>query len=564
MSKVALIGLDGADPDLIRRWRSYLPNLSLLIEKGSFGKLRSSIPPLTVPAWNCIYTGKNPAKLGVYDFLYREKGSYRVRILNSSMLQAPTVWETLSRAKRRVAVLNVPLTYPPKPVNGTIVSGLPLPLVGGKPTTTYTYPPEFSAELDEHVGGYTFPVPVDIPEDMILREVTWKGGAIRRETTMPSEGAEKKLIDAAKYMLAKEEWDFYTVILRELDLASHFYWKYFDKNHPQYQSKSTWAASNPLLDAYVRMDETVGEIVSMLDQNTTVFILSDHGNGPLYRRFYVNEFLRRLRLLSLRRRTLWRMKAGSSFKSTALRMMRLLNRIGGAGFVKRVPKTVGKAVRLVDQFEGNVERIDWGRTKAYSFGEVGRIFLNVKGREPQGTVEPGQEYEHVRDFIIQKLQELRHSSADPSSTTAIYKREDIYSGPFLDSAPDIVFIMDNYECTSSSQLVSSRLFGQDLRNSGFHRPDGILMAAGPDIKPGHVVNANVCDITPTILHLMGLALPEDLDGQPLLSMFRPGSDVVKRAVQYESPSQLSAEQLAWSEEEQRKVGEQLRRMGYLG
>jgi predicted AlkP superfamily phosphohydrolase/phosphomutase len=564
MAKVALIGLDGADPDLIVRWRGYLPNLSRLMRCGSYGKLRSSIPPLTVPAWNCIYTGKNPGKLGVYDFAYRERGSYRIKIVDSSMVAGENVWEILSRKSKRVAVANAPLTYPAKPVNGIMVSGLPLPISDGRPTRTYTHPPEFSAELDEKVGGYTFSVPFDIPADMTAREVAWQGGAIRRESTMQQGSVEKKQIDAAKYVLTKEDWDFYTVVLREIDLVSHFAWKHHDKSEAHRRGKISEEGDNPLLNAYITADKTVGEIVSMLDKDTVVFVVSDHGNGPLYLRFYLNEFLRRLGLLSLRKTTLWRLNAGSRFKAAALWALRQLIRIDGAGLAKRIPRRLGKAARLVDQFEGNVERIDWSRTKAYSFGEIGRIFINVKGREPQGIVEPGEEYEKLRDFIIERLNELTDPATGKKFLDRVFKGEEIYRGEFAGEAPDILFYMDGLRCIASTRLGHRLLFDEEDLTSGTHRPYGIFMAYGSGIRKGASVRLDICDVAPTILHIMGLPVPDDMDGRPALGILEPGSEAARRPVTYEKTTSTLGKTFEWSADEEKKLEEQLRGLGYLG
>jgi predicted AlkP superfamily phosphohydrolase/phosphomutase len=188
----------------------------------------------------------------------------------------------------------------------------------------------------------------------------------------------------------------------------------------------------------------------------------------------------------------------------------------------------------------------------------------VKGREPQGTVEPGQEYEHVRDFIIQKLQELTDPATGAKVVDRVFKREEIYCGGFLDEAPDILFYMDGLKCITSTRLGHHSLFDGEKLISGTHRHFGIFMAYGDMIRKGASVEVGICDVAPTILHIMGLPIPEDMDGRPVLDILEPHSEAARRSVAYQKPIAAPAKTFEWTREEEKKLEEQLRDLGYLG
>jgi predicted AlkP superfamily phosphohydrolase/phosphomutase len=563
MVKVLVIGLDAAEPSLIEEWQDQLPNIGRIMREGVYARMRSSDPPQSVPAWNCLCTGKNPGKIGVYDFFYRESSTYRIRVVNSTIVRTPNVWKILSTKGKRVVIIGVPTTFPPEEVNGIMVCGLPLPVTEGKPVSNYTYPSELSNEIDKIVEGYEYAVSFNIPENFVVSDLSWATSTLAHDK---KEGglsrAEEKQLLIAKHLLQSSDWDYFMVVFRELDRVGHFMWKYMDKSHPQFEDQP------PLREAikrvYIRMDEIIGELLRLVGNDTIVLLVSDHGFGPLHRRFYVNEFLQRIGMLRLKRSKSVQVRLAQKLRFGAPEIMQILLNLRLHWIVRLVPNRFRQMVRSIDQFEGNLRNIDWAKTKAYSYGEIGRVFLNVKGREPHGIVEPGGEYDRVRDFIVQSLGALTDPASGSRIVDRVFKREEIYSGEFTEEAPDLLFYMDGLRCIASTRLGYRSLFDNESLTNGTHRPYGIFMAYGNSIRKGASVNLGICDIVPTILHIMGIPIPDDMDGTPIVDILEPDSEMARRPVAYEKPVRGGEKVFQWSPEEERKLEEQLRGLGYLG
>ena len=560
-----VIGLDAAEPSLIQKWKDDLPNLSRIMREGVCGRMRSSDPPLSVPAWNCLCTGKNPGKIGVFDFFYRKKDSYAIKIVDSTAVRAPTVWRILGENGKKVVVIGVPLTFPPEEVKGLIVSGIPLPAKEGRPLGSYTYPAELSETIDKLVGGYEYALSFNIPEDFSVNNLSWATSTLAQDLRMQGlSKAEEKQLQVAKHLLQNSDWDYFMVVFRELDRVGHFMWKYMDETHPQFKDCGDSSLGDVIRRVYMRMDNIVGELMTLAGNDVIVLVVSDHGIGPLHRRFFVNEFLQRINMLKLKAKKRLTLRISQRLKFRAPEIMQLLLRVGLHRIVTFMPRKLRGMVRSIDQFEASVEAVDWSKTKAYSFGEVGRVFLNVKGREPQGIVQPGEEYEQIRNIIIQKLEELTDPATGAKIVDKALKREEIYFGEFLESAPDILFYMDGFKCITSTRLGYPTMFENEKLTSGTHRPYGIFMAYGKDVRKGASIDVDICDVTPTVLHIMGLRIPHDMDGRVLLDIFEPDSETCRRPVAHEKYEAPKTRDFEWSPEEEKKVREQLGALGYLG
>ena len=346
VERVMIFGLDCAPPELVfDRWRGDLKNLSHLMEEGIYGELESTIPPITVPAWTSMMTGKSPGTLGFYGFRNRADYSYdKLVFANARYVKDDTVWDVLSRERKRSVVIGVPQTYPPKPLNGCLIASFLTP----DTTRQYTYPPELKEEVEDLVGEYM----VDVDnfrtddKDHLLRQIY---------------DMTERRFRVAKHLMMAKPWDFFTVVEIGLDRIHHGFWKFFDKGHHKYEAGSGY--EDAIKDYYLYLDRQVGEMLSLVGKHTAVMVVSDHGAKRMEGGFCINEWLMDKGYLALEER----------------------------------PREMAPL---------SMDRIHWRRTTAW--GEGGyycRLFLNVKGREPRGTIERSR-YDEVRDTLKRELEGL--------------------------------------------------------------------------------------------------------------------------------------------------------------
>jgi len=543
MSKVFLIGLDCANPNLIREWKSLLPNLGKMIEGGVFGKLESTIPPATCPAWNCLATGKNPAKIGIFHLLalpFTEQGGFQ--IVNFSYQDGRSVWDILGDNDMHVGIINVPTTYPPQPVNGFMVSGgLLTPLYRD---ADYTFPPELKSELDKAVGGYEVAPLIDT-------SVPNKEGEYLEKLKRNMD----KQVEAVKYLITNYPWDFLMYVCCETDCVQHYFWHHMDATHPKHDVNKGQQYGHAIQEIYQRADRAVGELMAAAGDDTTFVVVSDHGSGPLYGYFLVNEWLRKIGFLTLQdQKQSWQ---EIIMRRLLVPLKRFLITYCSPELVNLLLKITPR--RLLERFliregvkrEGIrlMQAIDWSTTKAYGLVGDGSIFVNLKGREDHGIVEPG-DYEDIRAQITEKLYELR-DPAGRKVVDRVFKREEIYEGKYLDVAPDLLFTLDGFRYVQRADIGGGAVWTEPV-TSGGHSMDGTFIAYGPDIAKGvEIQNARIYDVAPTILHLFQLPVPTDMDGRVLLEIFDKKSSYAKSPVAYQDSER---EQLSQRIRELRKLG----------
>ena len=453
--RVMVIGLDCATPQLVfDQWRDELPSLRKLMERGTYGELESTIPPITVPAWMSMMTGKDPGRLGFYGFRNRADYSYdRMRIANSKAVVEDTVWDILSRDGRTVVLVGVPQTYPVKPTNGYIITSFLTPSTGSQ----YTYPAELKEEIESLVGEYMLDVENFRTEDKddLLRQIY--------------EMTEKRL-KVVKHLVALKDWDFFMLVEMGIDRIHHGFWKFFDPQHKKYQPGSPY--QDAIKDYYRYLDGEIGQILDMLDEDTVVLVASDHGARHMEGGICINEWLKREGYLAL----------------------------------KEEP---GEIVPLE-----KVE-IDWDRTMAWGAGGYyGRLFLNVRGREPQGIIPPEQ-YESVRDEIVHKLSQITDEDGVNIGTVA-YRPQDVYS-ECRNVPPDLMVYFGNLSWRSVGSMghgdfrTRENDIGPDDAN---HAQQGIFIMYDPrEQGRGRVEGLQVMDVAPTVLDLFGLPVPKDMQGK---------------------------------------------------
>jgi predicted AlkP superfamily phosphohydrolase/phosphomutase len=554
--KVLVIGLDGATFDLIQPWAAggYLPTFSRLMNQGAHGRLHSTIPPMTAPAWTSFATGTNPGKHRLYDWIAREPGSYRFSPVTGLDGKAPTIYTLLSQAGRRVCTLNVPMTYPPVPVNGVMVSGMPAPST----QNTITYPADLFQDIVQAVGDYVlYPDPGQAYSDSGVDAFLDR---LYRTTDVR--------VRTFEYLRAREAWDFAMIVFNGTDTICHALWKYMDPEHPLHDPSRYAKYGSAIRDYYQLIDKHLARVVEGLDEDTTLVIMSDHGFGPFHKFIHVNNWLMEQGLMQIRPGLRPRLKENLFHLGLApMNVYDTLMRLGLGALKREVVR--GQGQRLLKTLFLSFEDVDWSQTRAYSLGNVGQIYVNLAGREPLGCVQPGAEYERVRENIIARLWELRDPETGEGVVEAVYRREEVYSGAQLEHAPDILFLPRRLEYFGFGEYEfgSHKIIEAMKRGiSGTHRMNGVFLAYGGPVQPGVVFeDAQIVDLAPTILHLMGERVPEHMDGVVLHQMLRgPVLPAQRSGRPDEWNDQPSADNGGLTEEEKQALTDRLRSLGYVG
>lgn len=556
MAHVFVIGLDGATLDLIAPWAraGLLPTFARLMKEGSYGPLRSTIPPMTAPAWTSFMTGKNPGQHGLIDWIRRDAGAYSASPTSGAHCTEPSIWSILSRRGRRVCVFNVPMTYPPTPVNGVLIAGLPAP----SKSAPLTYPPELQAELDDMAGGEYLLYPDPGP--------AYSESGVERfiQHLYATTQARLRVLEALRQ---REAWDFLMVVFNGTDTAQHALWKYMDVNHPLYNPRLGRRYGQTILHYYQYLDGWLGNMLPRLASDTVVLGMSDHGFGPFHKFIHVNRWLWQEGFLCLQDTPQARRKAHLfEWGLAPMPVYNWLMRLGLGSLKREVVRGQGQSwlKRLFLSFDD----VDWGRTQAYALGNVGQIYLNVVGREPQGCVMPGAAYDTVRTNIMARLRELRDPATGEPVVETVYSGQALYQGKFAAQLPDVVFLPTRLEYFGFGEFEfgSPRVIEAMQRGiSGTHRLNGLFMAWGPGVRAGAPPdNATLLDLAPTILHLLGEAIPSDMEGRVLHEVLA-GELAAAERVRYCSPDGAAGEYSAeFSPTEAEALRQRLRGLGYAG
>lgn len=511
---IAIVGLDGATWDLAAPLMAAgdMPVLRGLSERGASGVLRSTVPPVTFPAWSSFMTGVNPGKHGVFDFTRRLPGTYEITFVTSRDRRVPTIWRLLSDAGRRVAVLGVPTTYPPEPVNGIVVGGFDSPLATGI-DGSFVHPRAFYREMLAAVGPYSI---TDFQELRI--GPGWHAGALPKILA-----AIDRKRELARYVLAREPWDCFMVLFGEADTVSHHFWMFADPASPRFDAAGAARFGSALRDVYRRLDDALGAVVAALPPAATVLVASDHGfGGAGTTALHLNRWLAEQGWLAFRRGAhAWPGRLARGVRRLALSAL-------PRGVQERLVRRAGRD--LARRLEGwsRLGAIDMARTRAFSeeLNYAPSIWLNVRGRDPAGTVAPGAEYDALVAAISAALLAWRHPVSGARIVHAAHRRDAIYHGPAVAEAPDLVLELalengysyaclptrpDERRCVRPLALTEYSA-GKGGGMNGSHRARGLWALAGPGVERCAGAEAAITDVAPSVLHLGGLAVPAWMDG----------------------------------------------------
>jgi predicted AlkP superfamily phosphohydrolase/phosphomutase len=548
--RVVVIGLDSAtwlmmDP-LLEAGR--LPNLGRLMAEGGHGPLRSSIPYVSAAAWVSFATGSNPGRHGVYDFVRREADGYGVEVVNANTVQLPTLWHLLSERGMRVGVLNVPVTYPPRPVRGALVTGMLTPGLH----SDFTYPKELKTRLLRAVPDYRLEQTVLGAVPRVEMKERLQRGA--------TEGAEQRAAAARFLMREVGEWDFFMVVFTGLDRLQHYLWDDTDPRHPLYDPISADRFGDAIHAHYEQLDRLIGDLLADVDpRTTTVVVMSDHGLGGVHQFFFPNRWLAEEGYLQWRRNTSAHISWGRQ----------ILKWTGLGGLAKRTAAWLfpGWAVPAQLRSATFTRDVDWARTRAFWAADNG-LSLNVRGRDPQGIVEPGTQYSALCAELRERLLALRDPLYGEPVVAEVWHRNDLYDGPFVGKSPDLRVVWheipeERRTHFAANELWSEQTFGQTSL-AGDHTRDGVLVTWGRGVQQGiEIEDATIFDLAPTILYLLGQPVPDHMDGRVLHTMLEPALVSAQPEVRerVDVPEMQPGDGFAADDEE--IVEQRLRDLGYL-
>ncbi len=549
-TRVAVIGLDGGTFDLIKPWvdAGYLPTFQKLMAEGVWGELRSTMPPITAPAWSSFITGKNPGNHGLIDFVFRRPDSYNVSPVNATVRQGRSLWSLLSSGNKRVLVVNVPLTFPPEPVNGTMITGLMTP----SEDSDFTYPPQLAEKL--RADGYRIHSPQSYARGNMTRFVS----AIDEVTAVQ--------LKTVGRLMREEPWDFMMYVFRGPDRMQHGLWHFMDEQHPLHGAPGTAEFKDAIRKHYQTIDGQLADMLAEFDENTVVVMMSDHGFGPFHKYIYMNNWLLKWGLLGLKKGPMTQLKKTAfQLGITPITIYNQMLKLGLGGMKGKVTK--GKGNKKLARFFLSFNDIDWARTSVYSLGNAGQLWINVKGREPQGTVSPGAEYEAVRQDVIDRLREMRDPETGEKMVDEVYTREEMYQGDYLEKMPDIVFVPQNFRYLSFGEyeFASNKLVDVSYGITGWHRMNGMTLFHGKPVNVnGELQNARIEDIAPTVLYLMGQPVPSAMNGRILTEVLRPEWIDEKRMERVDIDTQTDHAHIDFSMDDEDAVRQRLEDLGYLG
>jgi predicted AlkP superfamily phosphohydrolase/phosphomutase len=540
MTRLLVVGLDGGTDAVVGLPDAGLTNIAAIRAEGASAELRSTVPPITAAAWPSMMTGWNPGRHGMYDF--RTLGIERYSRLwgaghsasfedgrdfvNSRRWSGAAFWD---QTEGRVAVLSVPMTYPAWPVDGRMVSGFPLPSYD----RNHSQPPELAGQLPpllhfaDRIGKLSDQQLAESCRELIERQ---------REIVMR--------------WLREDEHEVVVVVFQSTDFAQHRLWKYLGRpGHPLREA---------LLEMYRAIDEMVGEARELMGAEAAVAVVSDHGFGPHPTRF--------VRTDSVLRRTGLLVAGGSGGgegvtralrRAPALRrtLRKLLGRLPGAARDRIAARATGAS------------RVQWSQTSAYRiplYPPAEGVVVNLRGRQAEGSVEPGEQYEAVRDRIIVALEELRDPETDECVVQWAKRREQLYSGGHLEEAPDVIALFDpRYKGASGLGDEFEPVPEQILDSfSGVHAMDGIFAIAGSGVRAGvDLGTRQIVDVAPTLLALLGRPVPSDSDGDVMAEALADPAAVREGNASYDQ--RADGEQPALTAEEEATLEASLRALGYL-
>lgn len=533
--RVLIIGLDGATFDIIGPLMDdgRMPNLRRIIDQGTSGILRSTKPPITPAAWTTFMTGKGPGRHGIIDFEKYDVRTNRLSFNTTFEIREKTIWEILTEKGFRVGSINVPMTYPPKKVNGFLISGFETPSTD----VEFTWPHELKNDILQRWPDYSI--------GTSWKRKTFGGDQVFARNLHYVSKSFHQGFELATFCGDKYGWDVMMILFKLVDNLQHKAWKYLDPATRECNPLRAAMAA----DCFTELDKVIAQLVEYADKHqATVLIMSDHGHGSLDGKAQPNLLLRRWGYLKLR--------------SPIVRARRRTSHI-----YNRVTQKKGGRFAVQNGLERELA-VDWTKTRACVIhaGIYGFLYLNLKGRQADGIVQPA-DYERTRDEIREKLLAVEQRDRQGRLMRIfpeVHKPEELYkcSRDDNESLPDLLLVpAPGLAVVRKIRGHSTVRWSSPSRMEGTHRVEGILIACGPHVRKGHTISADIADVTPTLLSILGLRVPIDMEGRVLSEMFDKAP-----VIEHEPPKgreKIEPEEEVYSEAEKEALTKRLTELGYL-
>lgn len=519
--KILVIGIDGGCWSVLNRAieAGAMPVLKEMMDQGGAGPLLSTIPPKTPAAWGTFQTGKNPGANGVFDFAWWDRSTHKSMYVSSASLQ-DTIWDLAGREGKRVGIVNVPMTYPPRMVEGKMVTGLLTPSLESE----WTYPPSLKHELLQAVPGYHI---------FNIKNI----GPKRVHKNLPDfldQMAEilENRARAAVFLMEQDSFDFFMVHFQASDVVQHALWGYMSQDHPDYDASLCKMIFRRF---YTKLDEKIRDIREVFRRFAggpfLTVVLSDHGFQTHFKRVNLGWWLRQEGFLKTRR----------------------------ISIRKRIEHKIKQFRRTQNSLRAEVL---WDQTSVYSFSRGNCGFLYFLENDPE-----------KRKEIQRRLRHLLESLTDPETGRPIVKkihpRDSIYQGVYIDRMPDwVIDPTDGYSFTGDYLPGQKKLIEPVCRQTdfhvGMHHQEGILVVCGPGVKHNQpITGARILDLAPTLLAGLGLTIPNEMEGRILQELF---TETLNEQMSHsqKSPSAIDTKTASvYSKEDLDKIQQRLRDLGYI-
>jgi predicted AlkP superfamily phosphohydrolase/phosphomutase len=532
--KAVVIGLDGAAWHLLDPMieADVMPRLGALKARGSSGTLASTIPTYTPPAWTSSVTGVNPGRHGVYGFIEGNAQAERQELMHSGKIKSPTLWEIANAQGVTCGIYNLPLTYPPRPLDGWMVSGMMTPGYG-ESQRDFVYPATHQERILSWAPGYVLDVHANYEQD-------WRDDALAHRAL----ASIKQRYTVLDRLLQEDPVELLFTVQEAPDRIQHVYYRYMDPRDPLYDTEQGRKMRDAVLECFAEIDRIIGLLEDWASTDGGIQVVSDHGFTAWEVSVHQNALLEQWGYLKLK-------PAARAMQTGLARSL--------VPLAKRVlPRKVAREAK-----NRTFAAIDWANTRAFAspIPQQG-IFVNLAGRERFGVVPPDQ-LEALKDDLVRRFEELRAPDGSPA-TDRVYRSEEVFSGHATGDAPDILPVLRDHRFELDDELFHKQAF-TDVSDMprGVHHPDGIIVVAGPGAA-GTRFDAHVTDVMPTLLYQAGCKVPEGLDGKVMERAFEP-EHLAKHPVQTTAPLSSSEkdEESPYSAAEEAEIEEALRGLGYL-
>ncbi len=456
MKKVLVIGLDCAALKIVFDRRDQLPNIDKMLSGGISAPFRSGHPPITIPAWMTMTSGKDAGEHGVYGFRHRVTGTYNdIKLSSASSFKKSAIWDIIAEKGLKSCLVGVPPSYPISEVNGSKVSCFMTP----GSDKEYTYPSSLKAELEERFGPFKFDVEFRTSDRDKLKEELF-------EMTLQH-------FEVIKYLLLNKPWQFFMFVEIGVDRIQHAFWKFFDKTHHGYTQGNEY--EDVIMEYYRMLDKGIGEILDLVDTDTVIFVVSDHGAKAIKGVFCINQWL-----------------------------------VDKGYLVLRNTPAEGTPIELAE--------VDWGRTKVWAWGGYySRVFFNVKNREKEGIIDQ-DEYDFLRDKVKNELISVRGPEGEEWKTRA-FRPEELYD-ELNGDYPDLMVYFDDLSWRAAGTLGHKSMYLNENDtgpDDAVHDWEGVFVMYDPEKQSGERRDVvDILDFAPTVLEIMGVEQPADMKGKSVL------------------------------------------------